>query len=199
MLNKCATYLTNKLNNNINFSNEEKDIYVYGFELLLSTLLSTISIFAISLAYKNIFFFLFFILFFYSLRLFCGGFHAKTYLQCFILTNLIFVSTIVLSKVVMLINLKNIMPLLVFLGFCVIFYYAPIENGNHPYSKTKYQKFRIISRILAMVYMLIFLCVYVFVDTDIIVINASWSYIWVSLMIVIAKLKEKGGKSNACF
>lgn len=197
MLHKYALKMTDALSCYTTVSDNDKSIYVYGFELLLSTLLSTISIFAISLAYKNIFFFVFFILFFYSLRLFCGGFHAKTYLRCFILTNLIFVSTIILSKIVILLSLKKMMPLLVFLGFCVIFYYAPIENGNHPYSKVKYQKFKITSRILAMVYLLIFLCVYVFVDSDIIVINASWSYIWVSLMIIIAKLKEKGGKYNA--
>lgn len=196
MLHNCALKMTDALSRYITLSNNDKSIYIYGFELLFSTLLSAFSIFAISLANKNIYFFLFFILFFYSLRLFCGGFHAKTYLRCFLLTNLIFVSTIILSKAVILLNLKKLMPLLVFLGFCVIFYYAPIENANHPYSKIKYRKFKIISRILAMVYLLIFLCVYVFVDSDIIVINASWSYIWVSLMIILAKLKEKGGKDN---
>lgn len=199
MLYNYALKMTNILSHYTAITNNDKNIYVYGFELLFSTLLSMFSILVISLTCKNIFFFVFFMLFFYSLRLFCGGYHAKTYLRCFILTNLIFVSTIVLSKVVILLNLKNIMPLLVFLGFCVIFYYTPIENGNHPYSKLKYRKFKIISRFLAMAYLLIYLCVYAFVDSDIIVINAAWSYIWVSLMIIIAKLEKKGGKSNAYF
>lgn len=189
--------MTDILSHYTNISESEKSIYVYGFELLFSTLLSMSSIFAVSLLCDNVSFSLFFIIFFYSLRLFCGGYHAKTYLRCFILTNLIFVSTIVLAKVVVLLNLKNIMPLLVLLAFCVIFHYAPIENGNHPYSIMKYKRFKIISRSLAVVYLITYLCTYTFIDSEIIVVNAAWSYVWVSLMIIIAKIKEKGGKLNA--
>ena len=54
MLTKCATFLTNKLNNNINFSDEEKDICIYGFELLLSNLSTMFIMLIISIIFGNI-------------------------------------------------------------------------------------------------------------------------------------------------
>ena len=53
MLTKCATFLTNKLNNNINFSDEEKDICIYGFELLLSNLSTMFIMLIISIIFGN--------------------------------------------------------------------------------------------------------------------------------------------------
>lgn len=199
MLNKCAVILTNHLGKHITISDTEKEIYIYGFELFLSTLLSMISITCISLICKSLLYAVLFVLFFYSLRLFCGGYHANTYVRCFIITNLIFISTIIFTKLILLVNLKWIMPILVIISCVIIYYYSPIQNENHSYSKTKYIKFKNISRILSLVYAVIYGFIFLFSKSGDIAVNSAFSYIWVSLMIIIELIRRKGGRENECY
>ena len=49
MFAKYASLLTEKLNKQMNFSDEEKEIYEYGFELLLSIVVTMAIVVSISL------------------------------------------------------------------------------------------------------------------------------------------------------
>ena len=100
MLNKSANCLVGLLEKFYDLSEEERPVYVYGFELLLSTLSSMITICSVSIIIGKPGYAIFFMLFFFSLRLFTGGYHAKTYLICFITTNSLFIITILWYKTI---------------------------------------------------------------------------------------------------
>ena len=89
MLHSCAEYLTHTLYRHCPLSEEKRPVFVYGFELSLSTLSSILSIILLSIIFKNVYFSLLFLYIFFFLRLFSGGYHAPTYSRCFILTNAI--------------------------------------------------------------------------------------------------------------
>ena len=199
MLNKYAIHLTNKLCKSISLTNDEKEKYVYGFEITISTLIAMLSIAFISVLFDNILYSVLFIIFFYSIRLFCGGYHASSYLKCFILTNSIFVSTILLSKLVIKFDLKQIVILLVIFSSILIFLFSPVKNKNHPHSKERYIKFKIISKVLTIVYTLSYFLLFFHIGSEQIVIQAAWSYTWVSILILIEIIKQKGGIKNAFF
>lgn len=191
MLNKCAVYLTNKLCESISTPDNKKEIYIYGFEITLSTLIAILSIICISLLFNNILFFVSFLLFFYSIRLFCGGYHASSYFRCFLLTNTIFMSTILLTKLIVICGLKWFVLVLVLLSSAIIFLFSPIQNKNHPYSYERYCKYKSISKGLTISYTITYILLFLFVDSKEIVIQAGWSYIWVSLMIIIELLRRR--------
>lgn len=90
MLHSCAEYLTHTLYRHCPLSEEKRPVFVYGFELSLSTLSSILSIILLSIIFKNVYSSLLFLYTFFFLRLFSGGYHAPTYSKCFILTNAIF-------------------------------------------------------------------------------------------------------------
>ena len=90
MLHSCAEYLTHTLYRHCPLSEEKRPVFVYGFELSLSTLSSILSIILLSIIFKNVYSSLLFLYIFFFLRLFSGGYHAPTYSRCFILTNAIF-------------------------------------------------------------------------------------------------------------
>lgn len=100
MLHSCAEYLTHTLYRHCPLSEEKRPVFVYGFELSLSTLSSILSIILLSIIFKNVYFSLLFLYIFFFLRLFSGGYHAPTYSRCFILTNAIFVFVYLLSEVI---------------------------------------------------------------------------------------------------
>ena len=185
MLTKCATFLTNKLNNNINFSDEEKDICIYGFELLLSNLSTMFIMLIISIIFGNILYVLSFICVFFVPRLFCGGLHANSHLKCSIMTNTIFISTIILSKLFVYMNLESAIVILSTLSLIPIIALCPVVNANHPISKKTYKKNKKISIAISII---ISFSVANFTE---IVIFSGVSFIWVSILILIESLKQR--------
>ena len=54
MLHSCAEYLTHTLYRHCPLSEEKRPVFVYGFELSLSTLSSILSIILLSIIFKNV-------------------------------------------------------------------------------------------------------------------------------------------------
>ena len=197
MLNKIANHLVNLLEKYYTLAEEERPVYIYGFELLLSTLSSMITIIFISIIICKPSYAIFFLLFFFSLRLFTGGYHANTYLKCFITTNIIFISTIFLTELVLFLEIEWIFSIFVIISTALVWIFSPIKNDNHPCSEKTYKKNKKISRFLSTLYSLIFICIYSFTNFEDVAINSAWHLIMVSVMIVIEKIKTyKEVKNN---
>lgn len=210
MLNKCADFCVRLLEKHYSIDCDDRPIYVYGFELLFSTLFSLSSVTLISCLLGHAAYALFFVLFFFTLRLFCGGYHASTYAKCFLITNLTFLSTIAYTEIVLRLDLTPIMPFLFLLAAAVIWIFSPVKNENHPCSEKTFRKNKIISRCLIILYSAVYICVFLFAGSGHIAVNSAWSFISVSIMIIIEKIKQtrtesaigsdphkkKGGKNN---
>ncbi len=133
MLLKISEYVTNSFVNKKIINSNSADIYIYGFQLTLSTLFSIITIILIS-SLINFLFGIIFCSFFMPLRFCAGGYHSKTYWNCFILTNLsfmfvLFVSTFYLPLIIYIFN--------IFLSLLFsLWFKAPCINKNNPLSDT---------------------------------------------------------------
>lgn len=196
MLNKSAIQLVKLLEKNHSIPQEEQPIYIYGFELLISTVLSMTSIFLISILINKIIYDVSFLLFFFLLRLFCGGYHAKTYLKCFITTNTIFVLTIILTNLFLLFRFDWIMPIIVTISTVIVFLFSPIKNKNHPYSEKTYIKNKRCSQFISLSFIFIFIYIFYFTSFEEIVVHSAWSFTFVSIMIIIEKLRLIGGENR---
>lgn len=160
MLHSCAEYLTHTLYRHCPLSEEKRPVFVYGFELSLSTLSSILSIILLSIIFKNVYSSLLFLYIFFFLRLFSGGYHAPTYSRCFILTNAIFAFVYLLSEVI-----QWYKPLLIpfaILSCISIFLLSPIRSTKHPLSERLYaQKNKKAARIIVSIDFLLFLILYI--------------------------------------
>ena len=97
MLKTISIYSTNFLILRNPLLKPKKNIYIYGFEIIYSTLFCTISILLLGILLNQIPQTLTFLLVFSSGRVLAGGFHASTYRNCYILTMLCFLFTQFLS------------------------------------------------------------------------------------------------------
>lgn len=70
--------------------NTELNIYVYGFSLFYSTLITASVILFISLLFYTLLHGIIFICFFAIPRFFLGGYHASSFGKCFLISNLVF-------------------------------------------------------------------------------------------------------------
>lgn len=136
---------------------EKRDIYVLGVEVLLLNLLNILTALLVSIVTGTKLHFLAFILVFVPLRIFSGGYHAKTSEVCYLITT----GTYVLS--VLCVNrfpeMYTSIPALIALSVLIVpmILLAPIEHKNNPLSPHERKRNRLISIVLIAFDSLIFI------------------------------------------
>ena len=146
MLNKLAAKISSKMLQRGVISGELFDIYVYGFELVLSFLFSVAVMLFVGIVTNRILHTILFLLVFITLRSFTGGYHANTYGVCFMVTISVFIVTILLAEYINICWWYYL--LLLSVGLPLIYIFAPIEHHNKPLETNDKARCKMISTIL---------------------------------------------------
>ena len=125
---------------------DDKELYVYGFFLLISKVLYFSIAFITGIILKIPFASIVFYLSFLLLRGYAGGVHAKTETACTILTSLAIIGSLLLIKI-MLTWQSWTVPTLMLIGASIsIWVLSPLDTAEKPldeYEKTQYRRFSI--------------------------------------------------------
>lgn len=177
-------------------SPEDIDLYGYGFFLLLSSTLYLIviaifgSVFGVLLE-SIVFYFLFSIL-----RGYAGGIHAKTEYGCMLSTILaLLLSTMGIRGMLQAEHLTMAMMLLI-VGCAVVFLFSPLDVPERPLSTDDWRYYRIISRNLAVAYVLIGVWARVAEWRILYPLAASTALEGILLLIGTANLKKRTRKTE---
>ncbi|MBQ2800143.1 MAG: accessory gene regulator B family protein [Lachnospiraceae bacterium] len=137
MLNKIAVKLSDEMLKKAGKVNYSQEVYVYGIEIMLSTLLEIAAILISSTMISALEEGIIFIVLFMSLRIFAGGYHAETYRKCFVATLGSFWGILVVANASA--NLFGEKMLCLFLLFACVYILvrAPVLNKNQPLSDRK--------------------------------------------------------------
>lgn len=194
MLHKFAETLADKLYQSCKLEEARRPIYVYGFELTLSTASSMISILILSACLSVFSSAVLFLLFFCSLRLFSGGYHAKTYGRCFILTNGVYFATIgcvfLAEKLLQHTALSLLGAVLLIFSVVTVLILAPVKNNHHPLSPERYIRNRKIACTLSVVF-LIAAAILFWLGREHDFVLISFTLTAVAVMMIIPKLQER--------
>ena len=145
----------------------EYEIFDYCFQIIFSALFSSVFILMWAILFKQVINTLLFFIGFFFCRTFSGGFHANNQTTCFLLTQIIFLSFIL-----------------------IITYYEIQRNINKPFNKNEIKRFRFQSRLFLMIITLIVIIALIFsfyLDKVLYFILGVFS---VSLMLIIGKIKN---------
>lgn len=171
------------------------DIYIYGFELLVSSVIETISLLLIGLLTGKLIDTIIFIISFSSIRVFSGGYHANSYLKCFIVTVAYYL--LVLFSADIMLAFPNITIILIaiitlLLSFILFILMSPVKSKSKSILNYKKQKIlSIISLCINAILPIILLTIY----QNKILIIVYPTIICVDVLIIIESLK-KGDKKN---
>ncbi len=146
MLNKIAIKLTKTVLAYKIIAEDMFDIYVYGFELLLSFLFNTTIILIAGILFGRILQTLLFLLVFVLLRSFTGGYHANAYCVCTFVTFLIYGGVLLLSE--LFVPSLFFYSILAIVGLTLMLVFAPIEHPNKKITEKQKRKYKHISLIL---------------------------------------------------
>lgn len=149
MIKKMAEQITKFICKDLEIQQNIQEIYQYGIELTLSTILNIFWIVLTSAVLSDIFSGLIFLGVFMIIKPFAGGYHAKTYFMC----NAMFILTFLLvwiagRGVAAIPDIKlayRVLEAIVLLGLIPIIIFSPIENENKSLDKNKRKRYRIAS------------------------------------------------------
>lgn len=168
---------------------DEKDIYLFGVYQGAILLLNICTALLIGVALNMLLEIVIYLICFLPLRIFAGGYHAKTQLRCYIMSS--FTTVIILLVIQFLQQQESIWEFLIyFVSFGVIWRYAPVADVNKPlleneqvnYRKKVHKVLLLLTGIAALTYFLRF-------DIITTVIEVSVCFLSVILLMGIYKNK----------
>lgn len=169
---------------------DETDVYKYGIEITISSVLNIVLIIILSLLLGNFVSGICFLFCFILLRQFTGGYHAESYFKCNLALGVSYVCISLISNVFSRLPIHLLEGLLI-AGCITVVLYAPVNNRHKQLTSKQKQQFKNIS-----------LIIYAVLGIVSVILKILNIYIWavmaltlllVSLMIIIEILMQKEG------
>lgn len=114
---------------------EEREVYIYGTELLLSTITGVLVLIIVSACTGMYFHWFPYLSGFIPLRLLGGGYHAKSHKDCILTFTSTYLICIVLIKYYQ--SVKSSVVFFSFTCFLIIMLFSPVEAHNKELSKSR--------------------------------------------------------------
>ena len=149
MLSECANRIADYLSNNEIVKPEDKEIYIYGLEVILSTAANLLIVTLLGCALGLFVQTVVFVIAFAVLRVYAGGYHAKTHRSCIVTFTAIYLVNMILQRVTPDGIQRVLGSIIALTALVLIFTLAPIEHKNRPFEGNEYCKFKKMSRIIA--------------------------------------------------
>lgn len=193
MLDKCGAKLADALCDNHIIKEENKEIIVYGIDALLSTLINVVIVVGLGLILKLFLPTVVFLISFAVLRVFAGGYHAKTRIGCTASFLTIYLAGMTLQQYTPDIFVKPVTIGLAAISFASVFILAPVEHPNRPYQGNDYQVFKRMSRIIVILQTLLVIAGTFFMGYENLAYCISLAMLGVTIILALAgKIKVRG-------
>jgi accessory gene regulator B len=181
-MNNLINSLVEKISiSNPEFSDLELKKMTYGMECFFDEITKFVPYFIIFWMLSLHKYFLISILFFCPIRLFSGGYHAKTYWGCFFISFIIFASIILFGKYIILNSISKI--LLLGISLILIWIFSPVDNVNKRIKSS--QRRLMLNRVSVVI--TICLCILCYIIPNEFTATAVISIFSASVMMIIGK------------
>lgn len=195
MINKLSSLISSKFVEHNIISKSVKDVYRYGIEITISSIIGFVITCLIGLLFRMLMQTMLFYVIFILLRSMTGGYHAKTYLKCNFIFSIITLFIVTFSKAAYEMQISfGILTLLFLPSIAIFIWIAPVENVNKPIKTEKRVYWKSISIVTSVLLYLLSLLLYKSqhtLEATVIVITIFS----VSVLCMISII-QKGGKSN---
>lgn len=192
MIETLAKKITNKFIDSNIIIYEEREIYNYCFETTIVTGISYIVLTVLSILFKESLTTLVFLLSFWIFRKTCGGYHANNYVSCSLMSLFSYLFLILVVKRIII--LFNVSYVLLIIGLLIILALSPIQDDNKPFTDKQYKRFKIISKVLATIFILVFTILELSGKHDLLINKYYFSFCYgidlVALALLISKIER---------
>ena len=157
MISKLAICLTQYLVQQSAIGEDDKDLYIYGFFVLLSRLFLLIVTVLLGLLFGVIWESVCFYIMFIALRSYAGGIHAKTEAKCTVMSTMAILMSVSMIKFSKEYALGSIISwIMIATGSLSIFLFSPADTPEKTLDAEEYRHFRKISLVVLLICVCIF-------------------------------------------
>lgn len=189
MINKLSKYFTDRLFQNGAITEEEQELYIYGFFMLLSQLmyLTLACIFGLILGcfVESIIFYIAF----QFIRRYAGGYHASTETRCEILSTLSILACIGVIKLSKIYDFQNVLLIISAISSVCILFLCPLDTPEKPLSYKELKYFRKISWIVLLVIVVAIIVSYCF-KLEFVLLPCCMSLVLESILLISGKVQK---------
>ncbi len=118
---------------------DEKELFICALEQIFAYILNLFSVIFIGLIFNMLFEAILFTLTYIPIRIYAGGYHAKTQLRCYIFSVIMMIVVLFILKLNVNIFLISILAIT---GSLVILMLAPVEDKNKPLDDIEIKVYR---------------------------------------------------------
>lgn len=188
MITNLSRIITDFLISKKIISEEQREIYIYGFELVICSIISLVIVILIASITGMYYECAIYYVVFSITRLFSGGFHANTYLRCKISYIGCLLITLGLFKMMNILQPLYWLMLFIFSSLIIV-HFAPVENGNKPLSETEKKRAKNITLTLIILWLVISVILYLIENSIYQMIPLT--LLFIAVLMVFGEIKER--------
>lgn len=176
-----------------NITEEEKNKYIYSYEILLNQVINLSIALILGLILCELKAVIFFLVIYIPLRRFAGGFHAKTNERCIIYSSLLVVCVIILNKMLRYYahgyeNIMAICSVLLLVCVCCI---APVEAQNKKLEVEEKKRYRRKVHLICLIHIFVMVLNVLILKKQCISVNILLGYFVLCILLIITFKKQK--------
>lgn len=186
MFGNVSDRLTQTLEENGVIESADRELYLYGFKQSLTALLNLITTLVISIFFECIINMMVFTAAYIFIRIYAGGFHAKTALRCYFLSA---VMSVCIGLCFSFVSFSSItLWILMCVSVIIILSFAPVEDQNKPLDKDEQRVYgKRVHIIIAAEFLTAAVMYFIFIGVLKAIVLAVFAE---SLMIISGKIKN---------
>ncbi len=183
--------LSGKIGNNLVHSGvvkeEDAEIYIYGINQILVSVLNVSSALIIGLIFGVFLEVAVFMAAYIPLRSFAGGYHAKTPLRCYIFSVIMLIVVSIGLKYLYMEDWVYYVALAA--AASVVLMLSPVENRNKPLDETEHKVYKKRTVLMAAAELIIALLLKMIIFDNLFV-AMTYSFVVLSIMLIAGKVKN---------
>ncbi len=178
-------------------SAEKENVYAYGFEILISSLVYTMIFVLTAVATKTALESFVFWAGFFIIRKIAGGYHAKTYTACHILFMMNHLAFIAIVKFVPVYAIPVLFESAMLASAILLLVFAPVDDPNKTFTVNEKKRFRMLSVIYSVITIFVVLLLLLLkVKISVLFLSFGIGTFSASFSVMSAKIIKKIKKEN---
>ena len=194
MVEKAASFITDRIIAEKLISEDLRDWYIYSYLRIIETFISIGTVLTFSLFIGNTMPTVLFLLFFIALRSRTGGFHCNEFWQCYLVSNVVY---IVISLTEPYIRDYNVtMCVLTAISSIVIFLVGTVNHPNISYDKEELIRSKTLARSILGIELIIMISMATIGIDRIYISNLAIGIILCAILMLLAKVFKQEVKKD---
>lgn len=146
MIEKVSNRITDYFIENKYVDQEDRDIYLYGSEILVSEIICTVITLGIGIFLGIFVKTVLYLTIYTMIRVYAGGYHAMSHKMCITLFNVLYICFSAVTELAFCLNISDFLCLVTIFAILIILRLAPVQDMRKVLDKSEIESYRKIAR-----------------------------------------------------